>query len=395
MTRRRLRRRGAVALAAAALALLLALPGPASARKPIISHVEGNQLFLYDAEREKEEGPLPIPIADPNTFRYGISLNGRYVFFNDANKKLHLFDRAKKEEISLPGIDIYMNPGFLTVSSFGLLAFDNNGNGPAVVYNGLTGSFQPTGFPAVNGHRQTVLSAFGTFLATTCMTDCVADLGNDTAPFVQDLIGLANTGAPNVVMSDEEDPCIDQVGRLAGWNRPNPMQKDVFVYDRGEAKFIDLTGLNSAVDDDTFCVLDAGGDYVAFQRENVDQMLLWERETRSLVPLPATVEAPGNNNNQRFSVPRCRGKFATIIGTAGRDKFKGTSANDVILGLEGKDKLSGRKGNDVICGGDGKDRIRGGKGKDRLLGEKGSDDLHGGDGKDVLKGGKGRDDERQ
>jgi Ca2+-binding RTX toxin-like protein len=382
--------------AAGILTLLVAFPAGASARKPIIAYVDQGLLKLHDAEKGKDLAPLPVPIANPNQFRFGISQSGRYVFFNDANKKLHLLDRQRKIEIPLPGIDIYNNPAFLTVNNNGVVAFDNNVNGPAVVYNSSTGQFVTTGFAADNGHRQTQLSGHGRFLATTCMMTCAANLGNDTGPFVQDLSTATDTGAPNVNMSDEEDPCINANGDLVGWQRPNPMQKDIFIYDRGAGSFVDLTGLNSPFDDDTFCVLDAGGDYVGLQREGNPTLLLYERSTNSIsAPLPGNIPAPSNNANAVFSAPKCGGRFATAVGTEGRDVFKGTKADDVILGLEGRDKLRGRKGKDVLCGGPGKDDLRGGEGRDRLLGEKGSDDLSGGAGKDVLKGGKGRDDERQ
>ncbi len=64
----------------------------------------------------------------------------------------------------------------------------------------------------------------------------------------------------------------------------------------------------------------------------------------------------------------CRGRPATIVGTAGDDVLVGTPGHDVIAGLAGDDRISGRGGDDLICGGDGSDTISGGPGEDRLYG---------------------------
>jgi uncharacterized delta-60 repeat protein len=91
---------------------------------------------------------------------------------------------------------------------------------------------------------------------------------------------------------------------------------------------------------------------------------------------------------------KCAGKKATIIGTNGKNKLKGTKKRDVIDALGGKDQVKGLKGNDLICGGKGKDKLLGGPGKDKLLGEAGKDILLGGPGKDKVKGGAGKDVEK-
>jgi DNA-binding beta-propeller fold protein YncE len=92
---------------------------------------------------------------------------------------------------------------------------------------------------------------------------------------------------------------------------------------------------------------------------------------------------------------KCAGRRATVVGTGGQDRLKGTRKQDVIAGLGGRDRISGRRGNDVLCGGPGRDRLKGGPGKDRLLGQGGADILIGGPGKDRLKGGPGKDRLRQ
>jgi Ca2+-binding RTX toxin-like protein len=92
---------------------------------------------------------------------------------------------------------------------------------------------------------------------------------------------------------------------------------------------------------------------------------------------------------------RCAGRPATLFGTSGADRLRGTRRRDVIAGRGGDDVISGLGGNDLICGGAGKDVLRGGAGNDVLRGERGNDRLIGGDGRDLLRGGPGRDSERQ
>ncbi len=91
--------------------------------------------------------------------------------------------------------------------------------------------------------------------------------------------------------------------------------------------------------------------------------------------------------------PKCKGKTATIVGTA--KNVNGTAKADVIVGTAGKNVIRGRGGNDRICSGKGNDRLVGGAGKDRLYGEAGKDTLIGGKGRDRLVGGPGRDTQRQ
>jgi Ca2+-binding RTX toxin-like protein len=80
--------------------------------------------------------------------------------------------------------------------------------------------------------------------------------------------------------------------------------------------------------------------------------------------------------------PKCKGKFATIVGSTKRDKLKGSKFKDVIHTLGGKDKVNAKGGNDIVCGGKAKDKLKGGSGKDKLFGQGGKDKLDGGPGKD-------------
>jgi hypothetical protein len=76
----------------------------------------------------------------------------------------------------------------------------------------------------------------------------------------------------------------------------------------------------------------------------------------------------------------CDGVDATIIGTDGVDKLRGTKRRDVVAALAGADKVKGLGGNDLICGGIGKDALEGGRGRDRLIGGRGRDTCRAADG---------------
>jgi hypothetical protein len=71
--------------------------------------------------------------------------------------------------------------------------------------------------------------------------------------------------------------------------------------------------------------------------------------------------------------PKCAGQFATIVGTPGKDRLRGTRFADVIVGLGARDRILGLRGKDRLCGGKGRDLIRGGGGRDQVRGGPGRD----------------------
>jgi streptogramin lyase len=87
----------------------------------------------------------------------------------------------------------------------------------------------------------------------------------------------------------------------------------------------------------------------------------------------------------RVEPPNCGGKVASIVGSTGNDKLRGTKFPDVIAGLGGNDVIKGAGGNDVICGNAGKDTLAGGAGDDKLSGGPGGDSCSGGAGHDRLR----------
>ena len=295
-------------LALALCALFLVAPAAALARKPVISYVDENGVFrLYDAELGMEVDPPPAVPANFLGFRYGISLDGRYVVFNDAGKKLHLLDRATSTEVPLPGIDVYANPGGLTVSNTGRIAFDDDSNGPAVVYDSTTGQFLDTGLSATNGHRQTRLSGDGLFLGTTCNdSNCVDNLDMGADPYVQNLGAKLDTGFPNDALFDEEHPCIDGDGSLFGFDkRPGvALPFDVYVFDRSVSppQSLSLPGMNDPLGDETNCVLDAAGDYIGlvYDQSGTATFRVYDRGAAGFLTLPADKEF---DSRSLFSAP--------------------------------------------------------------------------------------------
>jgi Ca2+-binding RTX toxin-like protein len=87
----------------------------------------------------------------------------------------------------------------------------------------------------------------------------------------------------------------------------------------------------------------------------------------------------------------CHGVAATMVGSRGFDRLRGTDGRDVIVGFGGNDKIHSRGGRDLICGRHGDDDVTAGPGRDRILGGPGSDDIWAGAGRDGIRGGSGYD----
>jgi hypothetical protein len=285
--------------------LLISLSPAAAAREPVISYIDAtSHLRLYDEQLERDLAAPPVPPTFPG-FKYGMSLNGRYIAYTDAQKKLHLLDRAGNHAVSLPGIDVAASPQNLSVSDAGLIAFDDSSNFDARVYDSRRKTFIDTGLPApgTGNHRQTALSGDGLFLATTCMPHdkCVKDISNNdhSNPFVQNLATKTDTGFPFIANADAEHPCMNRDGSVLGLNYTNPMKMDVRLYNRATGQVIPVPGLNSAnaaIDDD-HCVLDSSGRYVGYTQNNMT-FKVYDRQTAGFLNLNRTYDS-----QSRFSDP--------------------------------------------------------------------------------------------
>jgi hypothetical protein len=292
-------RRSALTLLSAALALLALsalAPGADAAGppRPVVSFVDANGFHLFDLQKKKEIKRPPVPVANAATFRYGMSLDGRFVVYTDAGKKLHLLDRFNGQERPLPGIDTSNNPGNLTASDAGLIAFDDNGNGPTKVYDSKARRFLDVGFSAANKQRQPKLSGNGRYLATTCLdgAKCVKKLSDASSdPFVQDLKTRTDTGFNGAVaMRDAEHPFLNDDGSLIGLDRPSPnanSPRKVFLYKRKTATQITL----DVEPNDTITngVMDPTGNYVGALFNNQAIKVL-DRARNVFLGLPAGVD---------------------------------------------------------------------------------------------------------
>ncbi|HMJ96470.1 MAG TPA: hypothetical protein VK486_11485 [Thermoleophilaceae bacterium] len=290
---------------ALALVLLLLGPSAAMAREPVISYVDGTGAFhLYDEELEAEVDPPPPVPANFAGFRYGMSHDGRYVVFNDVNSKLHVLDRATNTQLPLPGIDVYTSPNGLTVSNTGLIAFDDNSNGPALVYDSATQAFADAGLADNNGHRQTRLSGDGHFLASTCNEqNCVDPTDTGADAYVQDLATRLDTGFPADNTRDEEHVCINGDGSRLGFEKatapPGNPKRDIFLFDRAAALPVALAGVNDANQEERYCVLDPSGNYLGFFEDDTTFRVYSVAEQRFL-SLPAGKEF---DNRSTLSAP--------------------------------------------------------------------------------------------
>lgn len=91
------------------------------------------------------------------------------------------------------------------------------------------------------------------------------------------------------------------------------------------------------------------------------------------------------------ATPRCAGKKATIVRTAGDQHVRGTPQSDVIVTGPGSDTIEGLGGADRICSGGSADRILGGRGAEKIVSGPGNDDVDGGLGTDRIDAGPGDD----
>ena len=282
-----------------AVALLLVWVVPAEARKPVVAYVDPSTgaFSLYDSEMATS---LPAPSLPTGITRYSMSSGGRFIAYSHpTTHAIHLFDRQAPGELALPGIGVVANPGSPSVSDTGLIAFDDNGNGPARVYDGLAGTFVATGLPANNGHRQTRLSGDGSRLASTCLggfagSPCAVDLGGDGAVFVQNLVLGTDTAFPDDVAvagePSENRPCISADGSLVGFDAfagAGPGD-NVYLYSRMLGALVPVPALQTAAAERE-CALDADGSHVGVLNNDGDARV-YDRAGDAFLALPSSLQ---------------------------------------------------------------------------------------------------------
>ncbi|MBT1187588.1 calcium-binding protein [Streptomyces sp. CJ_13] len=120
-------------------------------------------------------------------------------------------------------------------------------------------------------------------------------------------------------------------------------------------------------------------------------------------PLPAAVQAYGQDGDDSVTVSPNLDAPATLYGGSGKDTLNGGPHADRLVGDEppgilgstaatpGNDTINGGPGNDTIFGLGGNDTISGGPGNDTLNGNEGNDTLNGNGGNDTLTGEAGND----
>jgi hypothetical protein len=186
----------------------------------------------------------------------------------------------------------------------------------------------------------------------------------------------------------DTEPFDGQLVYLAQW----PLSS-LRSFDGAEVTNTGQVFYNYSVDGDTLYGLGENGQI----RKTTDLRRWTQFETaapeaaRSIVVVDGVIYVGTTDSRVYRLSPTCKGKPATIVGTAGSDVRTGSRGRDVIVGLGGNDRLSGLAGNDLICGGAGKDNLSGGKNNDKLYGQKGKDKLRGKAGKDLCVGGPGED----
>src|SRR5439155_15560847 len=86
--------------------------------------------------------------------------------------------------------------------------------------------------------------------------------------YVQDLAARRNVpfadNISGIDQRDEEHPCLNNDGSLVALNITNPMQTDIFMYDRTTQSVVPLPDINDPVNNDLDCVLDSSGNYLGF-----------------------------------------------------------------------------------------------------------------------------------
>jgi Tol biopolymer transport system component len=273
------------------------------------------------------------------------------------------------------------------------------------------------------------ISADGSHVAFSSDAKLTGQRGYGRNVFVRDIVAgttkLASVGDEGRAGDAKRNPSISADGRYVAFqtrgNGLSPVDADgrvdVFVRDMQKGLTVTASRASGSVgvpaDAAAFdASISADGSFVAFDSRAANLSAADEDRFADVFRRQLVYA-------KEPQLPRCAGRIATVIGSAGRDVLKGTERKDVVVALGGDDRIDSFAGADVVCAGPGKDvvdagsngsgggsdLVLGGPGDDRLalgpelgtlegeggddllLGSKGGDSLYGGPGNDVLRGG--------
>jgi Tol biopolymer transport system component len=277
---------------------------------------------------------------------------------------------------------------------------DFSPDGRRIVFNRIGGSplFQIVIMDA-NGANQAVLATDdppGGLGSPEFSPDGKRILFNRGAPGSEDIWVMNADGSNPVNLTPAPglafDPQFSPDGKRIVYRQASPAPQGIYVMNADGSNAALLTAVPMGAADPTFS---PNGGLLALTGFDGDDDIFTVRVDGSGLTNLTNVNASDDSEPDWESIYRCGGRRATIVGSDGGEKIKGTKRSDVIAGNGGRDRIRGRGGRDRICGGRGRDRISGGSGDDRLFGQQGRDALRGGKGEDRLKGGKGKDRETQ
>ncbi|MEM6447500.1 MAG: calcium-binding protein, partial [Cyanobacteria bacterium P01_D01_bin.123] len=192
--------------------------------------------------------------------------------------------------------------------------------------------------------------------------------------------------------------------------------RDLLIWNNGDGSDTmeggsggDVVEVNGALEDGDDFRLEANGDRVAFERQNLG---LFELDVNDVERFAVN----GGGGNDTLTVGDLAGTDVSKVvfsGGDGDDLFDasastqrlhayGDAGNDTLLGGAAKDWLNGGDGNDYLQGGDSTDILFGHEGNDTLVGDTGNDlkiagsgddrlIWNNGDGSDFMLGGRGYD----
>ena len=92
-----------------------------------------------------------------------------------------------------------------------------------------------------------------------------------------------------------------------------------------------------------------------------------------LVAVMVAALLPAGRGAEAQRGPTCQGKRATLVGSRGPDRLRGTKKRDVIVARGGDDVVTSFDGEDVVCAGGGNDRVESGIDGDLVFGGQGAD----------------------